>query len=592
MHIHLCSRSYEFIKNGESVSRCWFAKKQMDTVHLMFLEFFILLNLANYIRTVETVQIIKKAFLINNVLKKRDNKKNRTNVYLINTNNSYLGSEYIFNKICNDSVKHKGDKASELLHRANYIRDVNGLYNILPLGLKVIEKIIIFLNTHLRKINSHCLVLSILQAKKWWNISDRSKLYSDEFLYVYKQKQQKSDCTTEGGAGKKKIEDDGHILSPTCEEHAISLINQVFNENITIKSLPLLIHQFNYKFRNEKRLEKTLFKSKEFLMKDGYSFHGNDMSLYETYELYKECYKNIFSDLKLQFKITKKRKMDKMNAQESHEFQVLCRDDKYREAAHIFKLGDYYSKKLDIKYLNKQNQKNDIIMGSYGIGIYRLLYFLVDTFYDHDGIRLPQQVAPFTVYMIQKNQKSKYSASKIAKIMRTARKNVLKGERDDLITPTDDSSVTAPQKTDTKYSPLLSSYRDVPPSLCINDDNTFCNSINSNDVEYVLTLWLYNTFKNNNVDTYYDDTDLHLSRKLKNCDLIGVPNRIIINLNNDQRKTKLPPDFYMHLDTSNAILSNKLYMTFRDITVEYKNRFSSETKIMTIHQLFRHFKLI
>ncbi|KMZ93755.1 prolyl-t-RNA synthase [Plasmodium vivax Mauritania I] len=473
-----------------------------------------------------------------------------------------MGSESIFNKICNDTDKQSGDKASELLQRANYIRDVNGLYNLLPLGYKSIEKIISFLNTHLKRVNSHCLFMSILQAKKWWNISDRSKLYSDEFLHVYKQKQQKGDSNkgTEAVMGKKKMEDDGLILSPTCEEQAISLINQVYNENIPAKSLPLLIHQFNYKFRNEKRLEKTLFKSKEFLMKDGYSFHSNDICLSETYEAYKECYEKVFSHLKLPFKVTKKRKMDKMNALESHEFQVLCRDGKYKEAAHIFKLGDYYSRKLGIKYLNKRNEKSNIFMGSYGIGIYRLLYFLVDSFYDGEGIRLPAQVAPFSVYLIQTNQRSKYSAAKVAKIGKLAQAN------------------EAVQAVEAVNSPNVPS-APTPP-------------LNSNDVEYVLTLWLYNSFKNSDVDIYYDDTDLHLSRKLKNCDLIGVPNRIIINLSSEQKKIKLPPDFYNYMDTPNAILSNKLYMTFRDVTVEYKSRFSPEKKIMTIHQLFRQFGLI
>ncbi|ANQ07375.1 Uncharacterized protein PCOAH_00016680 [Plasmodium coatneyi] len=468
-----------------------------------------------------------------------------------------MGSEFIFNRICNDTEKKNGDKASELLQRANYIKDVNGLYNFLPLGYKSIEKLIQFLNIHLKRVNSHCLFMSILQAKKWWNISDRAKLYSDEFLYVYKQKQQKGDNinkVNDAAVTKKKMEDDGLILSPTCEEQAISLINQVYNENIPAKSLPLLIHQFNYKFRNEKRLEKTLFKSKEFLMKDGYSFHSSDNCLNETYEAYKECYEKIFSDLKLPFKVTKKRKVDKMNALESHEFQVLCRDGKYKEAAHIFKLGDYYSKKLGIKYLNKRNEKNNILMGSYGIGIYRLLYFLVDSFYDDEGIRLPEQIAPFSVYLIQTNQRSKYSAAKVAKIVKMA------------------------QVTDAVET------TNVP--------NVTTTPLNSNDVEYVLTLWVYNTFKNCNVDIYYDDTDLHLSRKLKNCDLIGVPNRIIINLNSEQRKIKVPPDFYNYMDRTNAILSNKLYMTFRDVTVEYKSRFSPEKKIMTIHQLFRQFGLI
>lgn len=403
-------------------------------------------------------------------------------------NKSYEGTKYIFNKIFNDNIKQNGDKASELLFRANYIKEINGLYNMLPLGLRVINKIKDFINNYLEKINSHSVFLSILQPKRLWNISDRSKLYSDEFLYVYKQKQQKAD-TNLGETIKKKFEEDGNILSPTCEETALTLINEVYNLNATEKHFPLLIHQYNYKFRNEKRLEKSLFKSKEFLMKDGYSFHTNEKCMNEIYEIYKECYNDIFNKLGLKYNIIKKRKKDKMNALESHEYQILCRDGKFKEGAHIFKLGDYYSKKLNINFLNKKNEKKNIYMGSYGIGINRLLYFLIDNFYDENGIKLPSQVAPFSIYLIQTNQKSKYSSEKVNKIANTLRNEIN-------------------EKT--------------------NDNKTLYNSLNSNDMEYILTIWLYTILKANNIDTYYDNTDLHLSRKLKNCDLIGASNRVIM----------------------------------------------------------------
>ncbi|CRG96800.1 proline--tRNA ligase, putative [Plasmodium gallinaceum] len=537
----------------------------------MLYKAFIFIILLNYVISLKLIKKKKANFFLNNISNKKYNK------YALYNNQSYFGSKYVFNRIFNDNIKQKGDKASELLQRANYVKDINGLFNILPLGLRVINKIIHLINRHLEKLNSHCLSLSILQTKRLWNLSDRSKLYSDEFLYVYKQKQGKADKCSEETI-KKKIEDDGNILSPTCEESSLALINQIYNENVTLKSLPILIHQYNYKFRNEKRLEKSLFKSKEFLMKDGYSFHSNEKCLSEIYEVYKECYKNIFEELNLTFNIVKKRKKDKMNALESHEFQVLCRDGKFKEAGHIFKLGDYYSQKLDIKYLNKKNEKKNIFMGSYGIGIFRLLYFLIDHFYDDDGIKLPEQVSPFTIYLIQTNQKSKYSSKKIDSILRKFKDSDIKDDinnKEESIKNYEKNNV---QENEEKNGDLLN----VMPY----------NSLNSNDIEYILTLWLYNSFKNNNIDIYYDDTDLHLSRKLKHCDLIGVKNRIIINLNNLDKKIKLPIDFYNYIDSSKNILLNKLYFTFQNVKIEYKNRFSNQTKMMTIHELFKYFKLI
>ncbi|SBT33648.1 proline--tRNA ligase, putative (aPRS) [Plasmodium ovale wallikeri] len=502
------------------------------------------------------IEVKKKNLFINYTILK--SKQNSSIIFLCGKE-SYFGSKYIFNKIINSNVKKNGDKTSELLIRANYIRDVNGCYNILPLGLRVIYKIINFLNKELTKLNSHCVSLSILQSKKIWNQSNRSKLYGDEFLYVYKQKLHKGDKNIDEGYSRRRIEDDGHILSPTCEESSLCLLNEVFSENITEKCLPILIHQYNYKFRNEKRTEKSLFKSKEFLMKDGYSFHSNDKCLNETYEIYKQCYKNIFKKLKLTCNLIKKRKKDKMNALESHEFQIASRDGKLKEIAHIFKLGNYYSHKMDIYYRNKKNEQKNILMGSYGIGIYRLLYLLVDNFYDEDGIKLPEHIAPFTVYLIQANQKSKYSAEKISKIVRQAGGHAI-GE-------------TA--KGETAKGEIAAQ-----------------RPLSSNDVECILTHWVFNTFRNNNVDIYYDDTDLHLSRKLKNCDFIGVPNRVIINLNSEDKKIKLPTDFYNYIDCSKNVLLNKLFLIFQNVTVEYKNRFSHEAKMMTIKQLFSHFDFV
>ncbi|CDO64312.1 proline--tRNA ligase, putative [Plasmodium reichenowi] len=609
----------------------------------MLIKIIILIGLFHHvILSLKLVNLKKKrsdVFFVNYKILERNVPKKKYRI-LCNKNKSYIGSNYIFNRIFNDNIKSNGDKTSELLQRANYIRDVNGIYNILPLGFRVIHKIIDFVNKHLEKLNSHAMSLSILQAKKLWNISDRAKLYSDEFLYVYKQKQSKNDKNSEESL-KKKIEDDGYILSPTCEELSLSLINQIYNENITIKCLPLLIHQYNYKFRNEKRFEKSLFKSKEFLMKDGYSFHSNEKCLNETYEKYKECYKNIFEELKLSFNIIKKRKKDKMNALESHEFQVLSRDGKYKEAAHIFKLGDYYSNKLNIKYLDKKNETKNILMGSYGIGIYRLLYFLIENFYDEEGIKLPEQVAPFSVYLIQTNQKSKYSATKISKILNMYKDcmekkgsiSQQKNEQDDQGADKCGSSTFVGNihngdkihNDDNTFNGdnIHNDDNIFNGDKIHNDDNTFngdrinnnndilnsnntlnhdnrvdinntltYSSLTSNDIEYILTLWLFNTFKNKNIDIYYDDTDLHLSRKLKHCDLIGAPNRIIINLSNLDKKVKVPTNFYNYIDNSDNILWNKLYLTFQNITIEYKHRFSQEKKIMTIRELFKYFKFI
>lgn len=510
---------------------------------------------------------------ISRVLLKQKRIKKKTQQWNF-VNSSCRGAEYGFGRCGGDGVKHMQDKASELLHKSNYVTEINGVFNILPLGYRVIEKLKRVINSHLEKLHSQCLHLSILQNKKWWNMSNRSKLYNDEFLYVYKLKRTKNETNGEDiyGGKKKKMDDDGTILSPTCEELSLILMNKMFNDKICLKDLPILIHQFNYKFRNEKRAEKSLFKTKEFLMKDGYSFHATEKCLSEIYEQYKECYGNILKELHLNYHIIKKRKRDKMNALESHEFQISCRDGKLKEIAHIFKLGEYYSNKLDVTFFNKKNERQFLHMGCYGIGVFRLLYFLIDAFYDNDGIKMPEQVAPFTIYLISKNQKGHSSSTKVNSLIQKFSDK-----------PAENTAVISEKKKE--------------PNCSLSTTPSF----NIRDTEYVLTLWLYNIFKNNSIDVYYDDTDLHFTKKLKYCDLIGVPNRIIINLSNSEQKIKLPYDFYNFVKEENGVdainaqheklLSNKLYILFKNVMVEYKNRFSNTVQLMSVHELLKHFKI-
>lgn len=169
-----------------------------------------------------------------------------------------------------------------LLVRAGYVRQVtSGIYAYLPLAQRVLSKLKGIMREEFDEIGAVELLAPALLTADLWRESGRYESYGDD-LYKLKNR-----------------DDSDFILGPTHEETMTALVR---DEITSYKKLPLNVYQIQPKYRDEKRPRYGLLRGREFIMKDGYSFHANYDSLDETYNDYKRAYENIFSRAGLTFK--------------------------------------------------------------------------------------------------------------------------------------------------------------------------------------------------------------------------------------------------------------------------------------------------
>ncbi|WP_343190451.1 aminoacyl--tRNA ligase-related protein [Buchnera aphidicola (Mollitrichosiphum nigrofasciatum)] len=311
------------------------------------------------------------------------------------------------------TIKEKPQNAelisNEYMLRSGIIqKNSSGLYTWLPLGYRILKKIKRIIRYYMKKINGIEIYMPILQSSEIWKKSGRLKLYGKELFKINDRK-------------KKKF-----ILSPTNEE----IITQLIKKNVKIfQNIPILFFQIQTKFRDEIRPSYGVIRSKEFIMKDAYSFDISKKSLQKTYKKMSKIYKKIFKKMNVQFKIEK---ADGGNIGDglSHEFVTITESmqnikkkkkikKKKLEIGHIFQLGVKYSKIMNIYTKDNNKNKKYIYMGCYGIGITRLIAAIIEQNNDHKGIIWPNAIAPFTVSIIpiqiKKNKKVKLISEKIYK---------------------------------------------------------------------------------------------------------------------------------------------------------------------------------
>jgi prolyl-tRNA synthetase len=221
-------------------------------------------------------------------------------------------------------------------------------------------------------------------------------------------------------------------LSPTNEEAMVNLVRQTVK---SYKQLPLNVYQINWKFRDEVRPRFGLMRGREFLMKDAYSFHATTEDMEREFALMEETYKKIFRRLGLEFKVVEadsgaiggagsKEFMvladsgeDTIMVCDSCDFganvEVIAEDEKSCpncggalsqtkgiEAGHIFQLGTTYSEAMKAEFLNENQKLEPFVMGTYGIGVSRLLAGIIEQNHDEKGCIWTKESAPFTVDII------------------------------------------------------------------------------------------------------------------------------------------------------------------------------------------------
>lgn len=362
-----------------------------------------------------------------------------------------MRQSHLFTKTRREAPKDETAKNADLLIRAGYIQKMQaGVYSFLPLGLRVIEKIKDIVREEMNSVGGQEVSLASIQEKKLWEKTNRwdDKLVDNWF--------------------KTKLANDTEVgLGFTHEEPLTDLMRDHIR---SFRDLPRYVYQFQTKFRNEKRAKSGILRGREFLMKDLYSFSKTVEEHDAFYEKMKIAYTNIFKKAGIGDRTYITFASGGSFAPFSHEFQMLTdagedtiyideekkiaineevnneevhailnidptklKPAKAVEVGNIFNLGTKFSEPLELVFQAEGEGGNQpVIMGSYGIGIPRLMGAIVEALSNEKGIIWPKSVAPFDVHLVSvgNSEESKKRAEDAYEALTKAGIEVLFDDRD------------------------------------------------------------------------------------------------------------------------------------------------------------------
>lgn len=379
----------------------------------------------------------------------------------------------LFTKTRREAPADEVAKNAQLLVRAGYIhKEMAGVYDFLPLGLITLNKIISIIREEINAIGGEEIFLSTLQDPELWKKSGR---WDDETVDVW---------------FKTHLKNGGELgLGNTHEEALTALMKEHIS---SYKDLPRYVYQFQNKFRNETRAKSGIMRTREFIMKDLYSFSKDEASHNAFYEQAIIAYEKIFARVGIGEKTYRTFASGGSFSKYSHEFQTVCdagediiyvdeekrlalnkevyddsdvytasgltktslKELKAIEVGNIFTLGTRFSEALGLSYKDAEGKATPVFMGSYGIGPARLIGTIVELLSDEKGLVWPESVAPFAVHLVSL------------------------GKSDDEISKTADA--------------------------------------------------LYEDLMKVGVEVLYDDRDLSAGQKFADSDLLGIPKRIVV----------------------------------------------------------------
>ncbi len=337
---------------------------------------------------------------------------------------------------------------AQLLIRAGYVhKTMAGVYSYLPLGLKVVENIKQIVREEMNKIDSQELVMSTLQRKETWQETGR---WSDELVDVW---------------FKSKLQDGTEVgFGWTHEEPIVDLLRNYLK---SYKDLPISVYQFQNKLRNELRAKSGIMRGREFVMKDMYSVHASKGDLDKYYnaaiEAYKRCYDRFGIGDETYVTFASGGAFTKF----SHEFQTICdagedyiylhrgkniavneevldeavkelgidRSElervKTAEVGNIFNFGTQKSEEMRLVFTDAEGVEQYAYMGSYGIGITRVMGVIVEKFADDKGLVWPENIAPAKVYLVQIGSQSRSAADELYQKLQSAGVETIYDDRDE-----------------------------------------------------------------------------------------------------------------------------------------------------------------
>jgi len=359
-------------------------------------------------------------------------------------------------------------KSHQLMLRTGMIKQSSsGIYSWLPLGFKIMKKIENIVREEQNNIGAQEMLMPTIQSAEIWKESGRYEDYGEEMLRI-KDRQGRE-----------------MLYGPTNEE----LITEIFRSSVkSYKSLPQMLYHIQWKFRDEVRPRFGIMRCREFYMKDAYSFDLNEIDAKKSYNKMFYAYLKTFKRLEIKA-IPMAADTGPIGGDLSHEFIILAEtgeskiyadkkifdikvdnyksddnslakiredfssfyaatDEKYNEndfksnvstsnqittkgieVGHIFYFGDKYSKPLNCLVDSQDGKKNSVKMGSYGIGVSRLVGAIIEAKYNKEAMKWPRSISPFDVVIIpsinKNNNENLLKAQKIYKELKKQNIDVL-----------------------------------------------------------------------------------------------------------------------------------------------------------------------
>lgn len=325
----------------------------------------------------------------------------------------------LFTKTSKNVPADETAKNAKLLIQAGFIYKVMaGVYAYTPLGLRVVERIKQIVREEMNAVQGQELIMTNLQPREHWETTQR---WDDEVVDVWFKTELKDG--TEVG------------LAWSHEEAIIEMMRQYVS---SYKDLPISVYQFQTKLRNELRAKSGIMRGREFVMKDMYSMCTDAEQHDAYYNSVIEAYKKVYDRIGIGNDTYVTYASGGAFTKFSHEFQTVCeagedviylhrgkniaineevlddeslanlgikRDEleevKSSEVGNIFNFGTDKSEQMDFAFTNKEGGRQLVHLGSYGIGITRLMGVVAEKFSDDRGLVWPEAIAPARVYLVR-----------------------------------------------------------------------------------------------------------------------------------------------------------------------------------------------
>lgn len=355
----------------------------------------------------------------------------------------------LFTKTSKTAPSDEVAKNAQLLIRAGFVhKEMAGVYTLLPLGYRVLDKLVAIVKDEMDAAGGVQMKTSALQSKEVWETTDR---WDDEAVDNW---------------FKTKLKTGAELGLSFTNEEAYSNIMRNYIQSY--KDLPVYVYDFKTIFRNELRSKSGIMRGREFYWKALYSFSKDQTEHDVFYDTMKTAYHNVFDRVGIGSKTYMTFASGGTFSKYSHEFQAVSdagediiyidedkgvaineevftdevladlgiqRDGlvqkKSIEVGNIFSLAHKFSEPFELTYTDQSGQSVPVFMGSYGIGLTRLMGTIVEILSDDKGIVWPESVAPYRVYLVSIGDRGSAEADKLYDELTARGVEVLYDDRDE-----------------------------------------------------------------------------------------------------------------------------------------------------------------